>query len=273
MVSILGCGWLGFPLAKFLIDQGISVKGSTTSKNKFPTFTKAGIEPVLISLPLRPAQTNVGNFFEANTLVIAVPPSTHIQGPSFHIEQIESILPSISQANQLIYISSTSVYPEGEGSYSPDFRIDESNTGNPTLLATEQLLRKERPDVTIVRLGGLMGYDRIPGKRNPGSLPPQPQSPVNYIHRDDAVRIIAELIRSKASNQIVNGVAPEHPTRLQVYQRAAETQAWPIPELTSDNKDSQNRIIESTIHQVLPDYTFAYPDPLAFSYLKPNPEN
>jgi 3-hydroxyisobutyrate dehydrogenase-like beta-hydroxyacid dehydrogenase len=30
-ISILGCGWLGVPLAKHLIQKGFSVKGSVTS--------------------------------------------------------------------------------------------------------------------------------------------------------------------------------------------------------------------------------------------------
>jgi len=33
-VSILGCGWLGKPLAVFLISKGYLVKGSTTSDEK-----------------------------------------------------------------------------------------------------------------------------------------------------------------------------------------------------------------------------------------------
>ncbi len=32
--SILGCGWLGKPLAVSLLDEGFNVKGSTTSEEK-----------------------------------------------------------------------------------------------------------------------------------------------------------------------------------------------------------------------------------------------
>ena len=44
-ISILGCGWLGFPLAKALLSKGLSVKGSTTSSEKLATLEKAGITP------------------------------------------------------------------------------------------------------------------------------------------------------------------------------------------------------------------------------------
>ena len=33
-ISILGCGWLGHPLAKFLISENFIVKGSTTTISK-----------------------------------------------------------------------------------------------------------------------------------------------------------------------------------------------------------------------------------------------
>ena len=42
-ISILGCGWLGFPLAKSLVEKGFSVKGSTTSENKLSILSTAGI--------------------------------------------------------------------------------------------------------------------------------------------------------------------------------------------------------------------------------------
>mgnify|MGYP003615968040 CR=1 FL=1 len=39
-ISILGCGWLGFPLAQKLIETGYEVKGSTTSESKLEALKK-----------------------------------------------------------------------------------------------------------------------------------------------------------------------------------------------------------------------------------------
>ena len=49
-ISILGCGWLGFPLAKALITKGFSVNGSTTSVEKLPILENSGISPFLINV-------------------------------------------------------------------------------------------------------------------------------------------------------------------------------------------------------------------------------
>ena len=49
-ISILGCGWLGFPLAKRFIEEGYSVNGSTTSESKLSVLENAGINPFLVVL-------------------------------------------------------------------------------------------------------------------------------------------------------------------------------------------------------------------------------
>ena len=49
-ISILGCGWLGLPLAKKLIENGYEVKGSTTSESKLELLKNAGISPYQIKM-------------------------------------------------------------------------------------------------------------------------------------------------------------------------------------------------------------------------------
>jgi len=43
-VSILGCGWLGKPMAVSLMNDGFLVKGSTTSEIKIQELESLGIE-------------------------------------------------------------------------------------------------------------------------------------------------------------------------------------------------------------------------------------
>jgi 3-hydroxyisobutyrate dehydrogenase-like beta-hydroxyacid dehydrogenase len=47
-ISILGCGWLGLPLAKVLVKNGFSVKGSTTTQDKILVLKQLGVDPFLI---------------------------------------------------------------------------------------------------------------------------------------------------------------------------------------------------------------------------------
>jgi len=66
-ISILGCGWLGKPLAIKLIKKGNLVKGSTTSKHKFKEFDNLGIQPYLISL--ENLKENINDFLNTETRI------------------------------------------------------------------------------------------------------------------------------------------------------------------------------------------------------------
>lgn len=72
-VSILGCGWLGFPLGKELLNQGYNVKGSTTTASKMLELQDAEINAFNIDLP----DGNISSdFFHSDCLIINIPPKT-----------------------------------------------------------------------------------------------------------------------------------------------------------------------------------------------------
>ena len=52
-ISILGCGWLGIPLAEALIKNGFSVSGSTTSIEKISLLQNLDVEPFLLSIEVK----------------------------------------------------------------------------------------------------------------------------------------------------------------------------------------------------------------------------
>ena len=70
-VSILGCGWLGFPLAKQLVALGCQVSGSTTSAEKISILAEADIKPFLLSLPANKA-TVFPDFFDLTAQLIQI---------------------------------------------------------------------------------------------------------------------------------------------------------------------------------------------------------
>ena len=87
-ISILGCGWLGFPLAKALLNKGFHVNGSTTTVEKLDVLKNEGINPFLIDVPLSIDKENHGvesflaamiPFLEGSeTLIIDIPPTAII---------------------------------------------------------------------------------------------------------------------------------------------------------------------------------------------------
>ena len=69
IISILGCGWLGKPLAISLISKGFLVKGSTTSDKKLKVLSSDNIIPFLIDI----SQEEINkDFLNSEVLIIAI---------------------------------------------------------------------------------------------------------------------------------------------------------------------------------------------------------
>ncbi|AHM61996.1 NAD-dependent epimerase/dehydratase [Flammeovirgaceae bacterium 311] len=264
IISILGCGWLGISLARRLLREGYSVKGSTTQAEKLPSLRDVGIAPYLLSLTPGLNGQKAEEFFSTDILIIDIPPQVHKRGEDFHPQQISSILEAITLHEQLrvLYTSSTSVYPDKGEELTEEQTNPEAAGANKTLLKAEKMLKETLGNrLSILRFGGLMGYDRISGKWSRGSE--LEDTPVNYIHRDDAVEIIVQLIAQEKWGETFNAVAPQHPGRADIYKKNAETFGWPQASVVPA---STGKTISSKKLQQALGYTFIFPDPLAFSY-------
>lgn len=266
-ISILGCGWLGTPLAYRLLQEGYVVKGSTTHTEKLPSMREIGIKPYLIRLVPQLNSPHAGEFFKTDALLINIPPLVQKWGSQHHPKQIASILAAIRKQEQLrvIYISSTSVYPATGENLTEAATDPEAPGANKVLLEAESLLKTAIGNrLTILRCGGLMGYDRISGKWSQGAE--VASTPVNYLHRNDAVEIILQILKQEKWGQTYNAVAPEHPSRADIYQKNARLFGWAPANIVATD---QHKTISSAKLQQELGYKFIYPDPLAFPYTTP----
>jgi len=263
-VSILGCGWLGLPLAKKLVNNGYEVKGSTTTDFKIQELQEAGINPFKIYLP----NDNLNSeFFKSDYLIINIPPKTSKEGVNHHSDSLKSILPHIPSSQKIIYISSTSVYPKVDYPINEEHQLDFNSKRSQALIQAEQLLLNTfKARLTIIRFGGLLGYERIPGKYYSGKSLEQHQQKVNYIHRDDAVGIIQAILKQEKWGELINAVAPKHPTKKEVFLKNAKDFNFETPKFENTEQELTNRFIESTKIESILDYSFIYPDILDFFY-------
>lgn len=268
-ISILGCGWLGYPLAKSLIKQGYAVKGSTTTAAKVEKLEKAGIKPYVIRMLPEPEGRYISDFLDTDVLIIAIPPKVRGGMPeSFHPTQMQHFLGEIdkSRVSKVIYISSTSVYPNIRKQVTETDAQEHDTVSRALLSAENQLNNHHAIECTILRCGGLMGYDRIPGKYFAGKKGlTTAQVPVNYIHRDDVILIISELIKQGKWEFIYNLVAPLHPTRKEVYVKNSNDFGFEMPQFI-DKEKYDFKIVSS--YKLISNlgYRFKYPDPLKFYY-------
>lgn len=264
-VSICGCGWLGLPLGKYLVEKGFSVKGSTTRKEKFDVLREAGIQPFQISLDPLLSGDDPESFFQSDVLVINVPPKRRPDIVHYHQQQMASLRDAVkaSPVQYVVFISSTSVYA------SLNREVKEEDAGNPesasgeALLGVEKMLLEESSfRTTVLRFCGLMGYDRSPVKflGRMATLSNASQ-PANLIHRDDCIGIIHETIRQSVWGEIFNACSPCHPLRKEYYARAAELSGIDLPPLEGGQAEAPFKIIDSSRLEEVLGYRFRVPDP------------
>jgi nucleoside-diphosphate-sugar epimerase len=276
-ISILGCGWLGLPLGKYFSDKGYAVKGSTTKEEKLPILIGNGIEAFCIQLNPQVVGENVDNFLNSETLLINIPPRISHQKVDAHVEQISNLLTDVKQSSikNIIYISSTSVYPELNREVFEEEVITPEQSANPTMIKAEKLLialwKETSVNLTILRCSGLMGYDRIPAKYFSGLKGlTTGDIQVNYVHRDDVIKIIETIIKNSIWNETFNIVSPIHPTRKEIYAKNCEELGYEMPEFITPSEPQPFKIISPKKWLECSKYEFIYLNPLDYYYKQPN---
>lgn len=264
-ISILGCGWLGFPLAKRLLAKGYPVKGSTTSSEKLSELEKSGIEPYLIALTENEIDGNITGFLhETEILIIDIPPK--LRGPEKEnfVAKIQLLISYIEESSvqKVIFVSSTSVYAD-DNSVITESTIPQPDTeSGKQLLQAEQLLQNNTHfKTTILRFGGLIGTNRHPihflaGRQNLEN----PDGPVNLIHQNDCIGIILKIIEKESWNELFNAVAPFHPSRKEYYTQKATELNLDTPEFNHDPPSNGKTLLSDKVEKVL-DYQFTITQP------------
>ena len=246
-ISILGCGWLGKPLAISFINEGYTVKGSTTSEEKLELLEMNGIEPYIVDIS---DFQEYDSFLNSDILIIAI--------TSKDVDGFESLIAQIQESSiqKVIFISSTSVY----GKLNKVMTEEDAVLKLP-LTEIENLFRENTFfETTIIRFAGLFGDERQPANwfKN-GKKIPQPKGFVNMIHKDDCIEIIHEIIAQNCWNETFNACSNHHPTRREFYTLAKLNNDFEVPKF-EENEVYEWKIISSKKIQEVLDYTFIHDD-------------
>ena len=268
-VAVLGCGWLGLPLAKALVAEGYAVNGSTTTPTQLLTLRDAGIRPYLLRLGPEFSQIDADSLHAllagADVLVLNVPPRAAAAGAYPALLRPVGSAVAAAGVRHVLFVSSTSVYPnenrlmrEGDAVSSPD--------------APSDLLRAEGQFTprwgqwltTVVRLGGLFGPERPPGRFLAGRHGlQQGNAPVNLIHLDDCVGLLLHIIREKAWGYTFNACAGQHPPRRAFYPAAAEALGLEAPTFQPETAETSGKTIDSSLLRQVTGYQFRHDNVLA----------
>ena len=268
IISILGCGWLGLPLAEHLRGHSHRIKGSTTSRDKLALLKGKDIQPYLITLDPALNEDLNPDYWDADLLILNIPPGRDRNNIElFHKQQIQAVIDQLEESSisKVIFASSTSVYPLTSDIVSEEDTIPGKaarDSGNALLAAEKILLDHASFDTTVLRFGGLYGSDRHPVTRLAGRTNlSKGNAPVNLIHREDCIGVIQSVIDSTISNSIFNVVSDGHPPKKMYYPAIAQLKDLTPPEYAEDETKNYKIVSNQKLKHML-NYKFKYPNPM-----------
>ncbi|SHG73501.1 NAD(P)H-binding protein [Flagellimonas flava] len=249
-IGVLGCGWLGLPLAKTLVEQSYFVKGTTTSLEKLPILEAEGITPFQISFSPVAIVGDISGFLaDLDILIVNIPPRLRSGNQESYIDKMKLLYGAIKKStiSKVVFVSSTSVYGSVLG------LVSEETVTNPTTASGIQLLQSEKLfssdddlETAIVRFGGLIGPKRHPatmlsGRKNLTNG----DDPINLIHLDDCIHLISTIIRYGYWGEIFNGVFPSHPIKRDYYTKEAIKLGIKPPDYVDKKEQKRGKVIQS----------------------------
>lgn len=263
-IAILGLGWLGKALAIQLNRKGFKIKGSTTSTEKLEQLSK---HPFYVGKIKTEENTIIGDWEtfieEVSILIINFPPKRIDNIETIYPAQIQQIIKRTPKTVKVIFVSSTSVYGTSEVPFVETEITSPIKASGKAVLKAEQLLRSHFGDqLTILRLAGLIGPDRHPGKFLASKKKlNNPLVPVNLIHREDCIGLIETIINKGCFGELINGCASEHPIRKTYYEKAAKLLNLEPPNFEIPEQNLAVKIIDNSKSKMLLGYHYVYDNP------------
>jgi hypothetical protein len=183
-------------------------------------------------------ENSIRGGYSCDVLVIAIPPREN------YLEVLKETLEKVDAATQVILLSSISYYD-----------------GKSLVIEAEDLVQRMHEGALVLRLGGLMGYDRIAGKYTAGKVLTS-DARTNYVHRDDVVGIIESIIAQDVRDEIFDVVAPLQCSKKEMFSQNAKAFGFEKTEFLSG--DEVGKVLAPTKLCEHLAYTFLKKDVKAF---------
>ncbi len=218
-VSIIGLGWLGMPLAMALNARGYQVVGSKTTLDGVEAARMSGIECYQLNFTpgvnLECDADDLDVLLNVDVLIITLPARRTVEGSELYFQSVQMLVDSALAHNvpRIVFTSSTSVYGEGKGTVRENSPLEPVTPAGIALKELEEWFHKlPNTSVDVLRLAGLVGADRHPGRFLAGKTGVKgANNGVNLVHQDDVVAAIQLLLNLPRGGHTYNLCAAAHP--------------------------------------------------------------
>ncbi len=188
-------------------------------------------------------------------------PGVRVDGGLSHLSHIRKVLQYLDDETYVLYCNSTGIYGKGD-----NIKEEGAIKSSVFYQFEEELFHSLNERLTVLRLGGLVGPDRIIiDSLIRKEVKVSPIDPVNFIHQTDVVNIIASIIDKELWGEVYNAVAPLHPTKKEVYDHwTVANEVVGDVEYLEDDVPKLSKTISS--EKLISDlkFKFKYKNPLKF---------
>lgn len=249
-VGIIGLGWLGARVAASLSDQ-YEIYATTTTVEKAEELNTRGIQAIVAGFPdyqLNEPYSRWKAMENLDVLIITIPISEKSCCVSSLYNRIQNLSSFIGNfKGQMFLMSSTGVYPDTDKEFTEiDVPVEK--------ISGERMVKNKYPQVNILRLGGLMGDNRLLKNYNVSNL----DFAVNHIHYKDIAGILLKMIEKGTEGGVFNVTAPFHPAKFQVINAQKNIEKGEELEEVKGKKVLSSKLVSEL------GYVFQYPDPRTF---------
>ena len=247
-ILVIGCGYVGLPLAQALAQLGHTVHGTRRS-----AFTAEGITTHALDVTDRESFETLPREVDW----ICYTPSSSRGDATVHravfVDGTRNLLDWLGDTPaRLLFTSSTSVYPQTDGHWVDEESPDEPAGGTGANLAeAEELFLNAGRAATILRVAGIYGPERgylfRQFLKDEAILTEGGARWINMIHRDDVVGAL--LTALDLAPGIYNAADDEPVTQLAFFEWLAGQLDKPLPpagEATARKRTPTNKRVRNT---------------------------
>lgn len=270
-LGIVGCGWVGTPLAEQLLTQQSSVVVTSSKSENVTKLVDKGLDGEQLQLPCSQDEFASKKVFNQETLLIAITPLFR-QGKLDYADKVQSLVQAarLGKVKRIILLSSSAVYNGLTGKVTESSQLDLTADKVEILHQAEQAVLNYSANSVVLRLAGLVGPERHPGNflrkklQSNNNVFQDANARVNLIHQADVVGLIIAVLAHDTLGGIYNGSSQTNASKQGYYQAAAKSIGLPVPEFEVPQDIEASKVVVGEKARRDFNYQFVYPDLLAW---------